>query len=153
MTKLQDARFRKTTFASNSNKTFDFDADMLKILMAIEESKTALQLIREIKMDPAIFKKTLLKLFKLKLIEEVKEEITYADESFVTHLKEVLVNLVGPLGEMLADDTAEKMNFQASRIPQANVADFIYEVAKEIPGEKQQAEFKRLMIQEIKNMK
>ncbi|MFH0729410.1 MAG: hypothetical protein V2B19_24110 [Pseudomonadota bacterium] len=153
MTKLQDARFRKTTFSSSSNKTFDFDADMLEVLMAIEESKTVLQIVRQTKMDPAVFKKTLMKLFKLKLIEEVKEDIIYATDSFVAHLKEVLVNLVGPLGEMLADETAEKMNFKASRIPQAKVADFIYEVAKEIPGGKQRAEFKRLMIQEIKNMK
>lgn len=153
MTKLQDARFRKTDFASQNEAVFDFDADMLKILMAIDERKTVLQIAREVKMDTAVFKETLLRLFKLKLIEEVKETIVYADEDFLTHLKETLVNLVGPLGEMLVEETVEKMNFQVSGIPKANAADFIYEVAKEIPGEKQQAEFKRLMIQEIKKMK
>lgn len=150
MTKLQDARFRKTNFSAHNETVFD--PDMLKLLMAIDEGKPVLQIAKEIQMDPAVFRESFLRLFKLKLIEEVKQQIVYADENFHIRLKETLVNLVGPLGEMLMEETAEKMNFQSSRIPKSSAADFVYQVAKEIPGDKEQSEFKRLMIQEIKNM-
>ena len=125
---------------------------MLKLLMAIDENKPILQIAKELKMDPAIFRDSFLQLYKLKLIEEVKQKIVCADELFVAHLRETIVNLVGPLGEMLLDEAAEKMNLTVSRIPKSLVADFVYQVAKEIPGEKQQTEFKKLMIQEIKSM-
>lgn len=153
MAKLRDARFRKTNFASNGEASFNFDADTLKILMAVDESKTVLQLLKETRIDPTDFKDRLLRLLKLKLIEEAKIEISYVNGSFLTNLTDTLVNLVGPLGQMLIEATAEKMNFQASKIPKDNVADFIYEIAKEIPGEKQQAEFKKVMIQEINKIK
>ena len=150
MTKLQDARFRKTNFTAYNETVFD--ADMLKLLMAIDEGKPILQIAKEIQMDPAVFKETFLRLYKLKLIEEVQQKIVYVDGHFVTHLRETLINLTGPLGAILMEETAEKMNMQVSKIPKSMAADFVYQVAKEIPGEKQQAEFKKLMIQEIKNM-
>jgi hypothetical protein len=150
VTKLQDARFRKTNFTAHDETVFD--ADMLKLLMAIDEGKPILQIAKEIKMDPNVFRESFLRLYKLKLIEEVKQKIVYADELFVTRIKETLISLVGPLGEMLLGEAAEKMNLQVSRIPRSSVADFVYQVAKEIPGEKEQAEFKKLMIQEIKGM-
>jgi hypothetical protein len=150
VTKLQDARFRKTNFTAHDETVFD--ADMLKLLMAIDEGKPILQIAKEIKMDPNVFRESFLRLYKLKLIEEVKQKIVYADDLFVTRLKETLISLVGPLGEMLLGEAAEKMNLQVSRIPRSSVADFVYQVAKEIPGDKEQAEFKKLMIQEIKGM-
>jgi hypothetical protein len=150
VTKLQDARFRKTNFTTHDETVFD--ADMLKLLMAIDEGKPILQIAKEINMDPAVFRESFLRLYKLKFIEEVKQKIVYADEIFITRLKETLVNLTGPLGEMLLEEAAEKMNLQVSRIPKSSVADFVYQVAKEIPGDTQQAEFKKLMIQEIKGM-
>lgn len=151
-TKLRDARFRKTNFARNGETAYNFDADTLKLLIAIDESKTVAQLARETRLDPAVLKEKLIRLFKLKLIEEVKLDVVYVDSGFITHLIETLINLVGPLGQMLVEATAEKMNFQVPRIPQDNISDFVYEVAKEIPGEKQQAEFKKRMIQEINKM-
>ena len=150
MTKLQDARFRKTNFTAYNETVFD--ADMLKLLMAIDEGKPILQIAKEIQMDPAVFKETFLRLYKLKLIEEVQQKIVYVDGHFVTHLRETLINLTGPLGAILMEETAEKMNLPVSRIPKSMIADFVYQVAKEIPGEKQQTEFKKLMIQEIKNL-
>ena len=150
MTKLQDARFRKTNFTAYDDTVFD--AGMLKLLMAIDANKPILETAKEIGMDPAVFKESFMKLYKLKLIEEVQQKIVCVDEVFITQLRETLIDLVGPLGAILMEETAEKMNFRPSRIPKSMAADFVYQIAKEIPGEKQQAEFKKLMIQKIKNM-
>jgi hypothetical protein len=150
VTKLQDARFRRTNFSSYDET--EFDTDMLKLLMAIDEGKPVLQIAKEIKMDPTAFKESFLRLFRLKLIEEVKEKVVYADPAFISRLKKTLIGLTGPLGEILVEETAEKMGLHVSSIPKAHVADFVYQLAHDIPGEKEQAEFKRLMIQEIKKM-
>ncbi len=150
MTKLQNARFRKTNFTSHDETVFD--TDMLKLLMAIDEDKPILQIAKEIKMDPIVFRESFLRLFKLKLIEEVKPKVVYVNEFFLENLRETLINLTGPLGEMLLEETAEKMNFQVTKIPKSSAADFVYQIAQEIPGEKEQAEFKRIMIQEIKGL-
>jgi hypothetical protein len=125
---------------------------MLKLLMAIDENKPILDIAKEIKMDPAVFRESFLRLFKLKLIEEVKPKVVYIEDSFITILRETLINLTGPLGEMLLEETAEEMGFRMPKIPKSNVADFIYQIAQEIPGGKEQAEFKKVMIQEIKNL-
>ena len=125
---------------------------MLKLLMAIDENKPILDIAKEINMDPVAFRESFLRLFKLKLIEEVKPKVVYIEESFITKLLDTLVNLTGPLGEMLLEETAERMNFQMPKIPMASVADFVYQVAQEIPGDKEQAEFKKVMIKEIKNL-
>ncbi len=150
MTKLQNARFKKSNFASYDEAVFD--SDMLKLLMAIDENKPILQIAKEINMDPVVFKESFLRLFKLKLIEEVKPQVAYVDESFLTILRDTLINLTGPLGEMLLEDTAEKMNYVIPKIPKTNVADFVYQIAQEIPGDKEQAEFKKIMLKEIKSL-
>lgn len=126
---------------------------MLKLLLAIDENKSILQIAKEINMDPVVFKESFLKLFKLKLIEEVKPEVDYVEESFLTRLSDALSTLIGPLGEIVMEETAEKMNFKMPKIPKASIADFVYQVALEIPGDKEQVEFKKVMLQEIKNLK
>jgi DNA-binding transcriptional regulator YhcF (GntR family) len=150
VTKLQDARFRKTDFTAD--KATEFDSDMLTILMAIDENKSIVEIAKETKMNPAVFKEGFLRLYKLKFIEEVKETQVFVDSSFVQSLREVLVGLVGPLGEVLLDEAAEMMDLQISKVPKSRIADLVYEVAKGIPGNKQQEEFKKIMLQKMKNM-
>ena len=125
---------------------------MLKLLMAIDENKPILDIAKEIKMDPVVFRESFLRLFKLKLIEEVKPKVAYVDMVFIDTLRETLVNLTGPLGEMLMEETAERMNFEFPKIPKSSIADYVYQIAQEIPGAKEQADFKKTMIQEIKSL-
>jgi hypothetical protein len=80
MAKLRNVRFRKTNLAATGQ--LEFDQDMLTLLMAINEEKTLLQVAKEIKLKPAVFKECFLKIYKLKLVEEVKEEVEYVDGKF-----------------------------------------------------------------------
>jgi len=70
MANLLDMHFRKTNLASNSEITFD--SDMLKLLMAIDEEKTIRQIAGDVDLTPAAFKESLMKLIKLKLIEQAE---------------------------------------------------------------------------------
>ena len=150
MANLLDMQFRKTNLASNSEITFD--SDMLKLLMAIDENKTIRQIAADVEFTPSAFKESLVKLIKLKLIEQVATTapVSYVGEAFLERTREVLVQLAGPLGEVLIEETAEQMNLDVTKIPRSSVGDFIYNIAKQMPGEKQKTEFSSVMMEQIK---
>jgi hypothetical protein len=68
---------------------------------------------------------------------------------FLDRLREVLIELSGPMGELLIEQAAEEMSLEITKIPVSKVADFVYQIASVIPSEKQAIEFKKIMIQEI----
>ena len=151
MTKLQDTRFKKTNFTAND--ATEFDAGMLRILMAIDGNKSVHQIAKETKLAPAVFQESFFRLYKFKFIEEVKAPREASiDGSFIQTLQDALVSLVGPLGAMLLDEAAEMMDFEVSKVPKSRAADLIHQVSQGIPGEKQQEEFKKAMLQQIKGM-
>lgn len=152
MANLLDMHFRKTNLASSNEITFD--ADMLKLLMAIDEDKTIRQIIGDVALTPAAFKESLMKLIKLKLIEKVDAAalVSYVGEAFMARLRELLVALTGPLGEVLMEESAEEMNLDIKKIPRDQVGDFVYNIANQMPGEKQKNEFSTAMLEEIKTL-
>lgn len=152
MANLLDMHFRKTNLASSHEITFD--ADMLKLLMAIDEDKTLRQIIGDVAMTPSAFKKSLMKLIKLKLIEQVDAAaiVSYVGEAFIARLRDLLVALTGPVGEVLMAEIAEEMNLDIKKIPRDQLGDFVYNIANQMPGEKQKNEFSTAMLEEIKTL-
>jgi len=150
MANLLDMHFRKTNLASTNEITFD--SDMLKLLMAIDEDKSIRQIAGEVDLSPSAFKESLMKLVKLKLIEQVQVAPpgSYVGEAFMARLREVLVSLTGPLGEVLIEETAEQMSLDMNKVPRAQIGDFVYNIANQVPGEKQKNEFSTTMLEEIK---
>jgi hypothetical protein len=127
-----------------------FDSNLLNLYLAIDEKKTMNILLKEARLDLSIFKQCLLKLIKLKLIKPVKvDETEYVNSRFLERLREVLIELSGPMGDFLIEQTAEEMNLKVSRIPVAEVADFVYQIGSVIPSQKQALKFKKIMLQEI----
>lgn len=143
MRRLQDVYFRKTDLALKGNMAFD--KNMLVLLLAIDEKKSILDVAREVQLDTDVFKKCLVKLHKLKLIEKVEKKIEYLNGSFLNSVSSNLVNLLGPLGEMLLEEAAEQLDMELSAIPKNRMHDFLDTVAKEIPGEKQREDFQTAM--------
>jgi len=152
MANLLDMCFRKTNLTSNSEITFN--ADMLKLLVAIDGNKTIRQIAADIELTPSAFKESLVKLIKLKLIERAVATApgTYVSEAFLERTREILIQLAGPLGVVLIEEATEQMNLDVTKIPRDSVGDFIYNIAKQMPGEKQKNEFSAVMLKEIKRM-
>jgi hypothetical protein len=150
MANLLDMHFRVTDLASSDE--ISFDSDMLTLLMAIDQNKTIRQIAGEVSLSQAAFKESLIKLIKLKLIEQADPSgpESYVGEAFMARLEEVLISVAGPLGQMLIEETAEDMKLDIKKIPRARVADFVYNIANQVPGEKQQNEFRTAMLEEIK---
>jgi hypothetical protein len=148
MANLANVRFRKTERASS--REFAFDTDMLKLFMAIDGQKTVREVSLEVGMSPPLFKHTFIKLMKLGLIEQLGNEEKYVHAAFIDTMRETLIQLIGPLGEVLVIDAAKDMGWKTNGIPVSGLADFVAAVAKEIPGDKQSNAFKKRMVEEMK---
>ena len=150
MEKLKDVYFRKTDLASSGSMTFD--QNMLTLLLAIDEDKSVLEISKQIKLDPVVFKECFVKLYRLKLIEKVDKGVEYINGEVLNNIRDTLIQLLGPLGEVLMDDAAEQLNVEKSKIPQKNVPEYLMAIANEIPSEKQKREFQKIMLDQIKEM-
>jgi predicted transcriptional regulator len=140
--------FRKIT-QINGNK-FRLDADMIRLLIAIDETKELEQIADEVGMDHARLNTTLSKLLEIKLVEPIQTDIPYLDNEFITALKINLSQAVGPMAEILIDDVAVDMNVSVSEIPKAQAAEFISALSLEIPDEDTSVQFKKAMLELIK---
>jgi hypothetical protein len=149
MADLSNVRFRKSERAAS--KEFIFDADMLKLFMTIDGQKTVREVSTEVRLGPAAFKENFIKLLKLGLIEQADDGEALVSKAFIDDMRETLIQLIGPLGGMLVDDTAEDMGWPANRIPLSGLAALVGAVAKEIPGNKQSLDFRKRMIKKMKD--
>lgn len=150
MKRPQDVYFRKTDLASSGSMVFD--QNMLTVLLAIDEDKSIIDIARETGLEVAVFKECLVKLYRLKLIEKVDKKIEYVNGLFLSNVRQNLVQLLGPLGEVLMGDAAEQINVEETKIPKNLVAEYLMAIANEIPSEKQRREFQKNMLNEIKAM-
>ncbi len=127
------------------------DADMIRVLIAIDESKNLGQVGREVGMSMAAFQETLSQLIKLNLIEPLRKDVAYLDESFIQALQATLSQSVGPMAEILIQDAAANLNLAVSQIPKIQVAELISALSMEIPDEDSKIQFKKAMVELIKN--
>lgn len=140
--------FRKIT-QINSDE-FCLDADMIRLLIAIDETKELEQIANEVRMDRASLNATLSKLLELKLVEPIQTDIPYLDNEFIRALKINLSQAVGPMAEILIDDVAAEMNLSVSETPKTQAAEFISTLSLEIPDEDSSVQFKKAMLELIK---
>ncbi len=139
-----DLYFRKV-IRKDSDK-ISLDADMIRLLIAIDENKSLYQIAEEVNMQATTLKTTLSKLLDQGLIEPVKKDISYLDHLFLEALRINLSKAVGPIAEILIADVVEDMNLKTSEIPTNQASKLINNLSLEIPEEKNRIEFKKSML-------
>ena len=139
-----DTYYRKVIRADNDE--LSLDADMIRLLIAIDESKSLYQIADEVDLDSTTFKQTLSKLLSQGLIEPVPKDIPLLDSSFLEALRINLSKAIGPMAEILIEDVAEEMGLDPSKIPINQAAELITHLSLEVPDEKNQIRFKKSMI-------
>ncbi|MGD8764554.1 MAG: hypothetical protein PVG87_19770, partial [Desulfobacteraceae bacterium] len=72
-----DLFFRK--IIRKDSDEISLDADMIRLLIAIDENKSLHQIAEEVDMETTTLKKTLSKLLNQRLIEPVKKDVPYLD--------------------------------------------------------------------------
>ncbi len=132
------------------SEEISLDADMIRLLIAIDENKDMAKIANEVRMDVTTLNATLVKLLKLKLIEPVKKAVPFLHKKFLQALKVNLLKAIGPMAEFLIEDVAANMKFPVSKIPIDQAAELISNLAVEIPDEEIRIQFEKSMIELIK---
>jgi DNA-binding transcriptional ArsR family regulator len=128
------------------NDKVSLDADMIRLLIAIDESKSLYQIDDEMDLDHSTFRQALSRLLDQGLIEPVQKDIPVLDESFLESLRINLSKAIGPMAEILIADVTEEMELDPARIPVNQAAEMITHLSLEVPDEENQIQFKRSMI-------
>jgi DNA-binding MarR family transcriptional regulator len=139
-----DLYFRK--IIRKDSDEVSLDADMIRLLIAIDENKSLSRIAEEVQMEAAALKSTLSKLLEQGLVEPVKKDIVYLDRIFLEALRINLSKCIGPIAEILIDDVVADMNLKTNEIPANLAAELISNVSVEIPDEKSRIEFKKSML-------
>ena len=150
-TSRSDAYYRKVI--RKNNDAVSLDADMIRLLIAIDENKNLYQIAEEVDMGTATFKKALSKLLNQGLIEPVQKDIPVLDQSFIETLRINLSRAIGPMAEILIEDMAEEMEIDASAIPVNQAAELIAHLSLEVPDEDNQMQFKKSMLAILNKIK
>ena len=141
-------RYFKKTIPNDIEKV-TLDADMIRLLTAIDENKNISQVARAAEMNLSRVRDVLGKLLKLELVVQVAKEVIYLDRPFIEFLKTKLSEAVGPIGEILIEDIMDEMGLQIDRIPVDAASDFIRNIAREIPQEENRTLFENVAFSRI----
>ena len=150
-TSRSDAYYRKVI--RKNNDAVSLDADMIRLLIAIDENKNLYQIAEEVDMGTATFKKALSKLLNQGLIEPVQKDTPVLDQSFIETLRINLARAIGPMAEILIEDMAEEMEIDPSAIPVNQAAELIAHLSLEVPDEDNRMQFKKSMLAILNKIK
>lgn len=128
------------------NNEISLDADMIRLLIAIDENKSLYQVADEVEMEDATLKKNLAKLLQQGLIEPVKKDLPVLDKIFLQALKINLSKTIGPMAVILIEEVVSDMELTAPEIPVHQAAELITALSHEIPDEIKRIEFKKSMM-------
>jgi len=139
-----DIYYRKVI--RSDNEKVSLDADMIRLLIAIDESKSLNQIADEVDLDNTSFRQALSKLLEQGLIEPVRNGIPLLDESFLESLRINLSKAIGPMAEILIADVMEQMDLDSAGIPVNQAAELITQLSREVPEGDSQIQFKKSML-------
>ena len=122
------------------------DADMIRLLIAIDDNKDVAQIGNDVGMDNATLNSTLKKLLALQLIKPIKKEARQLGRRFTQALIQSLSRAVGPMAEILVEDAAANLGLRLNSIPPNRAAELISALSQEIPEEEARIQFKKTML-------
>mgnify|MGYP002063437017 FL=1 len=122
------------------------DAEMVRLLIAIDEKKSLSQIAAEVQMEPMALKKNLGKLIQLGLVEPIKKGLPVLDKIFLQALNINLSRAIGPMAELLIEEVASEMEITDPGIPVHQAAEMITTLSHEIPDPEKRIEFKKSMM-------
>ncbi len=145
------AYFRKTV--RKDSQTVSLDADMIRVLLAVEESKSIHQLATELEMGEGALKRNITRLIEQGLVEPVDKRRPVLDRGFLQAARMNLSRVVGPMAEILLEDWVAEMNINPSSIPLDLAAELVNRLALEIPEESGRLQFKKSMVPILNKVK
>ncbi len=129
---------------------FSLDGHMLSVLMALDGEKTLGQIAQQANLNMATIREAVRKLFELKLVEIIKQDIQFLDQDFISFLISEMSLAIGPLGEVIVEDGIEDLGYSKTTFPTNRAAELINMLAREIQRDEKRTEFKQSMVNKIR---
>jgi predicted transcriptional regulator len=143
--------FRKTI--RKDLQTVSLDADMIRLLLVIDEHKSLYQIAAEVEMDGAAFKRTLQRLLDQGLIESIQKRPPSLGRNFLQAVRLNLTRAIGPVAEIVLEDAVAELNLNPSEIPVEQAAELIQRIALDIPDQDSRIRFKKSVVPILNQMK
>lgn len=134
-------------------KPVSLDADMIRLLLAIDERKSLYQIAAELEMDAATIKTNLKRLLEQGLIESISKASGLMENSFLPAVRMNLARIIGPMADIVVEDSVAELNLDAAGIQVEQAAELINRLALEIPEEDDRIRFKKSMIPVLNQVK
>lgn len=136
------------TIQGNMGK-LDLDGVMLGVLMKLNGSRTLGQVTQECNLSLMAIRPIITKLLNHKLVKHVVLTTATSDPEFMSFLISQLSIAVGPLGEIILEESLEDLGFTKRNFPVNRAAELINILSQDIPREDKRIEFKQAMLQRI----
>jgi DNA-binding transcriptional regulator YhcF (GntR family) len=133
-------------------QTVSLDADMIRLLLAIDEHKSLYQIAAEVEMDAATFKKALRRLLEQGLLETVQKRAPLLGKSFLDAVRLNLSRAIGPMAQIVLEETVAEMNLDPHGIALDQAAELVNHLALEISGEESRIRFQKAMLPLLNKM-
>jgi DNA-binding transcriptional regulator YhcF (GntR family) len=127
-------------------QTVSLDADMIRLLLAIEEHKSLYQIADQVEMDASALKKALRRLLEQGLIETVQKRFPLLGKVFLDAVRLNLSRAIGPMADIILEEAVEEMNVDPHGITLDQAAELVNHLALEITDEGNRIQFQKTLI-------
>jgi hypothetical protein len=129
---------------------FSLDGHMLRVLMELDGKKNLAVIAKKTGLNMSTMRGTVLKLMQLKLIEPLEDAVSVVDEDFLDFLNSQLSLSIGPIAEVIIEDTVNELGYNLSRFPSHRAAELVDLLSREIQREEKRRIFKTNMVNKIR---
>jgi hypothetical protein len=129
---------------------FSLDGHMLRVLMELDGKKNLAVIAKKTGLNMSTMRGTVLKLMQLKLIEPLEDAVSVVDEDFLDFLNSQLSLSIGPIAEVIIEDTVNELGYNLSRFPSHRAAELVDLLSREIQREEKRRVFKTNMVNKIR---
>jgi hypothetical protein len=84
------------------------------------------------------------------LVERIERTVSIVDQEFINFLVFRMSLAVGPLGEIIVEDTLEELGFNRNNFPCLRTGELVNRLSREIKRENKCLEFKQVISREIR---
>jgi cell division protein ZapA (FtsZ GTPase activity inhibitor) len=127
-------------------QTVSLNADMIRLLLAIDERKSLRQIAAEVQMGVPALKQNLKSLLEQGLIEPVSKAPARLDSGLLQSVRMNLARVIGPIADILVDDSVAQLKLDGASISLEQAAELINHLALEIPDDDSRIRFKKAML-------
>ena len=129
---------------------FSLDGHMLQVLMELDGKKSLATIAKKMGLNMGAMRGTILKLLQLKLVEPLEDAVSVVDKDFLDFLNAQLALSVGPIAEIIIEDTVNDLGHSMSKFPSHRAAELVDLLSREIQREEKRGIFKKNMVNKIR---